>query len=311
MKILVMGAGAVGGYFGARLQEAGEQVVFCARGENLRAMREHGLRVKSPRGDLHMKVTATDRPKDHAPYDLILFCVKAYDTEAAARLLGGCVARGGAILTLQNGIENEDRLCELFGRDSVMGGNARVGVELTAPGRIAHRTTGVIEFGELDGTMSERANRYAEAFRRAQIFGELSPDIRTRRWYKLLWNGAFNVVTTIARCRVGDILDDPDSFKLVRTLMEEILAVARADGAKLSVEHIEELLDHTRRNLRGLKTSTRQDFERGRRLEYDALSGAVMRVARRHGVSVPANETVYALLKLLDVSRNRADSADS
>jgi 2-dehydropantoate 2-reductase len=305
MKILVMGAGAVGGYFGARLQAVGEEVVFCARGENLRALRERGLEVQSFRGDLKLeRVTVTDSPAEHAPYDLILFCVKTYDGEAAARQIEGCLKPGGAILTLQNGVENEARLAELFGKGAVMGGNARVGVELAAPGRIVHHTTGVIQFGELDGADSERARAIAEVFSRAGILGELTPDIRTLRWYKLLWNGAFNVVTTLTRRRVGDLLDDPDGMRLIRTLMEETLSVARADGAALGEQHIEELLEHSRHNLRSLKTSTQQDFERGRRLEYDALSGAVMRTARRYGIAVPATETVYALLKMLDAGRD-------
>jgi 2-dehydropantoate 2-reductase len=299
-----MGAGAVGGYFGARLQEAGEEVVFCARGENLRVMKEHGLSVESFRGDLRLeKVTATADPRESAPYDLILFCVKAYDTDAAAQLIEGCLRPGGAILTLQNGVESESRLAERFGTASVMGGNARVGAELAAPGKIVHHSTGAIEFGELDGSSSARALEIADAFRRAGIFGQLVADIRSRRWYKLLWNSAFNAVTTITRRRVGDLLDDPDGLRLVRTLMEETLAVARADGAALTADHIDELLAHSERNLRGLKTSTHQDFERGKRLEYEALSGAVLRVARRHGVEVPATEAVYALLKLLDAGR--------
>ena len=109
MKILVMGAGAVGNYFGARLQEAGEDVIFCARGENLRVLREKGLEIQSPRGDVAIRVKATGDPREFAPYDLILFCVKAYHTEAAARAIDGCLNAGGAVLTLQNGVESEAR----------------------------------------------------------------------------------------------------------------------------------------------------------------------------------------------------------
>src|SRR5260370_27017850 len=151
MKILVMGAGAVGAYFGARLREAGEDVVLCARGENLRAIREHGLDISSIRGDLRIDVTATDTPRDFAPYDLILFCVKAYDTDAAAQAISGCLNPGGAILTLQNGVENEANLAAIFGRDAVMSGNARVGVAMFAPCIIVHLSTDHIIFRVLDG----------------------------------------------------------------------------------------------------------------------------------------------------------------
>jgi 2-dehydropantoate 2-reductase len=300
MKILVMGAGAVGAYFGVRLHQAGEDVVFGARGSNLRALKEHGLDLKSPRGDFQGPVRATDDPREFAPYDLILFCVKMYDTAAAARSLNGCLAPEGVILTLQNGVESEARLTEYFSREAIMAGCARVGAELVAPGKIVHMTTGVIEFGELDSGETPRARRIADAFRRAGIYGELVDDILTFRWSKLLWNSAFNTVATLTRQRVGEIIEDADGMRLIRTLMNETLAVARASGAKLGPDRIEALLEHSRNNLRALKTSTQQDFERGRRLEYDALSGAVVRAARRHNVAVPAMEAVHATLGLLD-----------
>ena len=300
MKILVMGAGAVGAYFGARLRAAGEDVVLCARGENLRAMRERGLDIISIRGDLKIEVPATDTPREFAPYDLILFCVKAYDTAPAAGAIEGCLKPGGAILTLQNGVENEFYLATIFGRDAVMGGNARVGVEIIAPGKIAHMSTGHIDFGELDGRESQRAKKIAAVFERAGILGQLSADIMTLRWDKLVWNGALNTVATLTRRRVGDILDDPESMKLLRTLMKEIVEVARAEGAKIPDDRIDAYIAHSQKNLRALKTSTQQDLEHGKALEYEALSGAVVRAARRHGISAPANETIYALLRLLD-----------
>jgi 2-dehydropantoate 2-reductase len=300
MKILVMGAGAVGAYFGARLRASGEDVVLCARGENLRAIREHGLDIASIRGDLRIEVAVTDTPRDFAPYDLILFCVKAYDTDDAAQAISGCLKPGGAILTLQNGVENETKLAAIFGRDAVMGGNARVGVEMVAPGKIVHLSTGHIDFGELDGCETDRARKIADVFQRAGILGQVSTDIMTARWDKLIWNGALNTVTTLTRRRVGEILDDPEGLKLLRTLMQEIVSVARPDGAKISDDRIDAYVAHSQKNLRALKTSTQQDLERGKALEYEALSGAVVRAARRHNISVPTVETIYVLLRLLD-----------
>ncbi|MGA7869303.1 MAG: ketopantoate reductase family protein [Candidatus Binatus sp.] len=300
MKILVMGAGAVGAYFGARLRASGEDVVLCARGENLRAIRAHGLDITSIGGDLRIDVSATDTPRDFAPYDLILLCVKAYDTDAAADAISGCLKPGGAILTLQNGVENEVKLAAIFGREAVMGGNARVGVEMVAPGKIVHLSSGHIDFGELDGRETERARKIADVFRRAGILGELSADIMTARWDKLIWNGAFNTVTTLTRRHVGEVLDDPEGVKLLRTMMQEIVNVARAEGARISDDRVEAYFAHSQKNLRALKTSTQQDLVRGKALEYEALSGAVVRAARRHNIDVPAVETVYALLRLLD-----------
>ena len=307
MKILVMGAGAVGAYFGARLQQAGEQVLFCARGEHLRALKDKGLEFESYQGNFSVAVRATGDPRDFAPYDLILFCVKSYDTAAAARSLDGCLNPGGAILTVQNGVENETLLAELFGKDGVMGGNARVGAELVAPGRIVHRTGGLIEFGELDGRDTERAQRIAEMFRRAGIFGELTMRLSTIRWEKLLWNAAFNTVTTLARRKVGDIMDDAGGVELLRALMHEIAAVARAEGVALGDAQVEAQITRSRANLREVRPSTLQDSERGKPLEYEALCGAVVRAARRHQIATPHMDAVYALMKLLD--RNLAQKA--
>jgi 2-dehydropantoate 2-reductase len=305
MKILVMGAGAVGSYFGARLRAVGEDVVLCARGEHQRALRERGLDITSIRGDLRVEVTATDTPRALAPYDLILFCVKAYDTEAAAAALSGCVAPGGAILTLQNGVENEAKLAAIFGRDAVMGGNARVGVEMVAPGKIVHLSSGHIDFGEFDGGETDRAKRIADVFQHAGILGQVSADIMSARWDKLIWNGAFNTVTTLTRRRVGELLDDPEGVKLLRTIMQEIVNVARAEGAKIGDDRVDAYFAHSQKNLRELKTSTQQDLEHGKRLEYEALSGAVVRAARRHGISVPTVEAMYALMRLLDAAAKR------
>ncbi|HUA34559.1 MAG TPA: ketopantoate reductase family protein [Candidatus Binataceae bacterium] len=306
MKILVMGAGAVGSYFGARLAAAGEEVVLCARGSYLTAFRTRGIAIKSICGDLKLdSILATDDPREFEPYDLILFCVKAYDTDAAAKAIEGCLKDGGVILTLQNGVENEERLAAIFGRAAIMGGNARVGVEMIEPGELVHLSSGHIDFGELDGRETERAREMAEAFRRAGILGELTPKIKTLRWDKLVWNGAFNSVATITRCRVGEILDDPEGLRLVTDLMREIIAVARADGAEIEFGRVDSYLAHSQKNLRAIKTSTQQDLERGKRLEFEALAGAVVRAANRHGVAVPIMQTIYALLRLIDGSRAR------
>jgi 2-dehydropantoate 2-reductase len=305
MKILIMGAGAVGLFYGARLQQAGEDVYYCARGENLRVLREHGLEVKSFQGDFKLQVKATDNPREFAPYELILFCVKSYDTVATARLLDGCLGVYGAVMTLQNGVENEAALCTVLPRESVMGGNARVGAELTAPGKLLHTASGMIEFGELDGRETPRAQRMAEAFKRAGVLGQFTRDLKSVRWKKLMGNNGTNTVSALARCTLGEMFADPEGDALVHRLITETAIVGRAEGAKISDEDIETLYNVARgfSNASAIKTSTLQDLERGKRLEYDAISGAVMRAARRHGISVPATETVHALLKLLDAHR--------
>jgi 2-dehydropantoate 2-reductase len=305
MKILVMGAGAVGAYYGAQLQRAGEDVVFCARGANLRALGETGLEIKSFKGDIKLAVTATQDPHEHAPYDLILFAVKSYDTESAARQLNGCLARDGVLMTIQNGVENEEVLCRIFPREAVMGGNSRVGAELIAPGKVLHTAIGEIEFGELDGRKTPRAERIAEVFRRAGILGELTADLLTIRWYKLMGNNSTNSVSALSHTTLGQMLEDADGFNLVRTLMLETLAVGRAEGAKVTDDRVDAQLAMIQKSLNAgaIKTSTLQDLEKGKPLEYEAISGAVLRAARRHNMKVPATETVYTLLKLLEKTR--------
>jgi len=305
MKILIMGAGAVGLFYGARLQRSGEDVYYCARGENLRVLREYGLEVKSFQGDFNLQVKATGDPREFAPYELILFCVKSYDSLATARLLDGCLAEGGAVMTIQNGVENEAALCTVLPRESVMGGNARVGAELTAPGKLLHTASGIIEFGELDGSETPRAQRMAEAFKRAGVFGQFTRDLKSVRWKKLMGNNGTNTVSALARCTLGEMFAEPESDALVLRLINETAMVGRAEGAKISDEDVEALYNVARNfsNASAITTSTLQDLERGKRLEYDAISGAVVRAARRHSLSVPATETVHALLKLLDAHR--------
>ncbi len=305
MKILVMGAGAVGAYYGAQLQRAGADVVLCARGENLRALRENGLEIKSFKGDLKLAVKATGDPREYAPYDLVLFAVKSYDTESAARQLEGCLAQDGVLMTIQNGVENEKVLCRFFPREVVMGGNSRIGAELVAPGKVLHTAIGEIEFGELDGRKTLRAEGIAEVFRRAGILGELTTDLQTIRWYKLMGNNSTNSVSALSHTTLGQMLEDPDGFNLVRTLMLETLAVGRAEGAKVTDDRVDVQLAMIRKSLNAsaIKTSTLQDVEKGKPLEYEAISGAVLRAARRHGMKVPATETVYTLLRLLEKTR--------
>ncbi len=302
MKILVMGAGAIGAFYGAWLQRAGDEVYFCARGEHLRALQASGLEVKSVDGDFHLAVKASSDPREFAPYELILFCVKSQDTISAGKQLAGCLAEGGALLTLQNGVENEARLCEIFPRAQVMGGNARVGAEITAPGKLLHTVGGNAEIGELDGRKTPRALRIAESFRRAGVLGELTEDLLTLRWHKLMGNNGTNTVCTLGRCSVGAAIADPDGAALVRQLFIETVWVGRAEGAKLTEEQADKQLRQMSKypNLNSIRPSTLQDYEKGKRLEYDAITGAILRAARRHGIAVPATEAVHALLKLLD-----------
>ncbi len=283
MKILVMGAGAIGAFYGAWLQRAGDEVYYCARGEHLRALNERGLEVKSVTGDFHLAVKASSDPREFAPYELILFCVKSQDTVSAAKQLVGCLVEGGAVLTLQNGVENEALLCEVFPREQVMGGNARVGAEISAPGKLWHTVGGNAEIGELDGRKTERVLGIGESFRRAGVLGEISEDLVTIRWHKLMGNNGTNTVCTLGRCSVGAALADPEGVKLVRQLFVETVWVGKAEGAKLTEEQADRQIAQMKKypNLMSVRPSTLQDYEKGKRLEYDAITGAILRAAKR------------------------------
>ncbi len=300
MRILVMGAGAIGGYLGCRLQQAGDDVIFCARGENLRALQEHGLAVESPRGNATIRVRAVADPRQCTPYDLVIFAVKSYHTNEAARALVGCLAPEGVVLTVQNGIENEARLVEIFGRSAIMSGNSLVGGELVAPGRIVHTSNGWVELGELDGSMTERLRSLGASFERAGIFAGFMTDWVTARWEKLIGNCAFNTVGALGRCPVGRIMDTPEAVELLRRLMWESLQVAHAEGAKIPETFIDRGLAAAAERLRHNRPSTLQDLERGRPLERDAITGAVLRAAGRHRIEVPVVRAVDALLGLVN-----------
>jgi 2-dehydropantoate 2-reductase len=176
---------------------------------------------------------------------------------------------------------------------------------MIGPGKIVHTAIGEIEFGELDGRKTPRAERIAEVFKRAGILGELTADLLTIRWYKLMGNNSTNSVSALSHTTLGQMLDDTEGYNLVRTLMLETLAVGRAEGANVSDDRVDMQLAMIQKSLNAaaIKTSTLQDLEKGKPLEYEAIAGAVLRAARRHNVKVPATETVYTLLKLLEKTR--------
>jgi 2-dehydropantoate 2-reductase len=302
MKILVMGAGGIGAYYGAKLKLAGEDVYFCARGKHLAAIKSRGLVMRSGKEEMALAIPAADQPLEFAPYDLILFCVKSYDTIAAAQQLKGTLAPGGVIMTLQNGVENESVLCSIFPRESVMGGNARVGAEIAAPGVLVHSAYGYIEFGELDGAETPRALRLEEVFRRAGILGQLTHDLRTIRWIKLMGNNGTNCVCALSHSSLGETLSDPDGYWLTKQLMLETVKVGQAEGARMSPADAENALARLSKisTVDKIRPSTLQDVERGNRLEYDAITGAMIRAAERHGIEVPITRAMHALLKLID-----------
>jgi 2-dehydropantoate 2-reductase len=301
VKIIVMGTGGVGGYFGARLAAAGLEVWFVARGRNLTALRERGLVVRTPTGDVALPaVRAVEWPADAGRGDLILVCVKTYDTEAAAAALRPAVGPDTIVLSLQNGIENEEVLAHVLGLPPLLLALTQIGAELVGPGEVRYYSRGTIVFGEPDGSESPRARSVAALFERAAVPYRLSRRIRIRVWDKLAWNAGFNAVTALTRQTVAGAMAHPGSRAVVAAAMAEVAAVANAQGIGCDPARIEAVLEESRSGLADFKTSMLQDLERGRRLEHDALNGAVLRAADRCGVAVPVNRTLWGLLARLD-----------
>ncbi len=301
MRILVHGAGAVGGYFGALLARGGHDVTFVARGENLAALRARGLTVRLGAETLHLlPVGAVADPAEAPRPELVLVCVKSHDTPAAAAALRPAVGPDTIVLSLQNGIENEDVLARGLGLPPLMVALTRIGVALTAPAVVDYSGRGTIVFGEPDGSESPRAHRAAAAFATAGVPHELRRDILVAAWEKLAWNAGFNAVSTLTRSTVAEVLAQPGSRALVVAAMEEVDAVAVARGIPVRRWRTERVVEESVSGLPDFQTSMLQDLLRGRRLEHDALNGAVVRAGMQAGVPVPVNRTLLALLARLD-----------
>lgn len=300
MRTLVVGAGAVGGYFGGLLAHAGVPVTFVARGANLDALRTHGMRIESAGRTIVARAPAVAEPAEAGRCDLVLVCVKAYDTAAVATALRPVVDAQTIVLSLQNGVENEAALAAALELPPLLGGLTHIGAELVAPGVVRRESGGRIFFGEPDGSRSARVDRLAALFGQAGIDHHVSRHITVMLWDKLAWNAAFNACTAITRRTVGALLATADGMALVRAAMGEVVSVARAVGVPLDPARIEPEIARSAAELGHLRTSMLQDRARGRRLEHDALNGAVLRAAARAGVAAPVNALLFAVLAGLD-----------
>lgn len=298
MRIAIMGSGGVGGYFGGRLALAGEEATFIARGAHLEAIRKNGLQVKSVAGDFHVRPMATHDPAEVGPVDLVLFAVKAYDTEAAGQQIRPMVGPETRVLCVQNGVENEERLERILGKGRVLGGVVHILSTISAPGVIT-QTAGprTLKFGEMDGRVTPRVERLLGVFTRAGIQAELSTRIQVDLWEKFLFICAQGGVTALARLGIGEILACPETAAFYRGVMEEIAAVGRAKGFPLPDDAVDRAMAFARGLQPHMRSSLAHDLSQGNRLEVETLSGAVVRAGREVGVPTPYNFGVYACLK--------------
>ena len=296
MHIAVFGAGAVGGYFGGRLAQAGEEVTFIARGDHLRAMQREGLRVASIAGDFTVKpARATDDAASVGVVDAVLVAVKAWQVPAAAHAMHPLVGPDTVVVPLENGVEAPSQLAAVLGQEHVLGGLCRILSTLVGPGHIRHSgISPTIAFGELDGRRSQRAETLREAFRDAEgVSAVIPPDIRAAMWEKFLFIAALSGVGAVTRAPVGVVRSLPGTRQMLEQAMEEILVVARARGVNLAEEAVVETIGFVDGLPAQGTASMQRDVMVGRPSELESQSGAVVRLGSAAGVETPLHAFIY------------------
>jgi 2-dehydropantoate 2-reductase len=299
MRIAVMGTGGTGGYFGGLLARAGEEVTFIARGAHLEAIRKNGLAIKSVlAGDFTFSATATDNPEDIGPVDFVLFCVKAYDNAVAVDLVRPLIGPQTIVLSVQNGIDNEQQIGKVIGPEHIVGCIAYVSSTVESPGVIAQTAgPGKIIFGEMAGGASPRTEALKDTLQRAGITAELHPDIQTALWQKFMAICGVNGVTALTRLPMGEIMVCEETRNLLKGTMEEVEAVARPSGANLPAGCVQQSIDFFGSLEASMRGSMYYDLAAGRRLELEVLNGTVVRLGDEHGIPTPINFAIYAALK--------------
>jgi 2-dehydropantoate 2-reductase len=299
MRIAVVGAGGVGGGFGAALAKAGGDVTFIARGAHLAAMKRAGLKIQSPRGDIHLLPTqATDDPAAIGPVDVVLFCVKLWDIESAGEKIKPLIGPDTAVITLQNGIDAPERLIPILGRSAVMGGVAQLSASIVAPGVIQQVGTFMrMVFGEFDGGRSKRAEDFLALCLKAGFDASLSEQILTDLWMKFILLAGNAGIMSLARQPIGALRDDPDLRPIFRAAYQETIDVGRAKGVALPPDALDRILESTKHLPPLMKASMALDLDRGNRLEVPWLNGKVAELGRQLGVPTPTHSMIYAMLK--------------
>ncbi|HEX2025901.1 MAG TPA: 2-dehydropantoate 2-reductase [Actinomycetota bacterium] len=300
MRIAVFGVGGVGGYVGARLAEAGEDVVLIARGAHLRAIREHGLHLESIAGDAHVRPSlATDDPAEAGNVDSVIAATKTWQLPDAARTMGPLIGADTTVVPLLNGVEAADVLAEALGPEPVVGGLCGMISFLAGPGRVRH--TGAepwVTIGELDGKVTDRVRSIEAALSRCRgLKVALSDRIRVELWEKLAFITATGGVGAVTRAPIGAFRDVPETRALLEAAMREVVEVARARGVPVGDHVVAERMSFVDRLEAHGTASMQRDIMAGRRSELDELNGAVVRLGREAGVDTPVHSAIYAALR--------------
>lgn len=299
MRIAVVGTGGVGGGYGAALAKAGADVTFIARGAHLAAMKRDGLRLLSPRGDIHLVPTqATDNPAEIGQVDIVLFCVKLWDVESAGERIKPLLGPDTAVIPLQNGIDAHERLIPILGPRAVMGGVAQISASITAPGTVTQVGTFMrMVFGEFDGSQSKRGKDFLALCRQAGFEAHLSENILTDLWMKFILLASNAGMMALARQPIGALREDPDMRPIFRAAYQEVIEVGRAKGVTIPADALERTAEMTAHFPPNMKASMALDLDRGNRLEVPWLSGKVVELGRQFGIATPTHSMMYAMLK--------------
>jgi 2-dehydropantoate 2-reductase len=299
MRVAVIGAGGVGGAFGAALAKAGADVTFVARGAHLKAMRETGLRIEGGRGETVVSpAQATDDPATIGPVDFVLFCVKLWDVESAGAAIKSLVGPTTAVIPLQNGIDASERLIPILGAQAVMGGVAQISATIAEPGVIRQVGNFMrLVFGELEGGKSARGETFLALCQKAGFDATHSDQILTDLWMKFILLATNAAMTAATRTPVGLLRDDPDIEPLFARAYAEVAAVGRARGVKIPADAVERTIGFNRSAPPTMMASMAHDLIRGNRIELPWLSGKVVSLGRELGVPTPVHEVLYAVLK--------------
>jgi 2-dehydropantoate 2-reductase len=299
MRMAVMAAGAVGGYFGGRMAAAGHDVTFIARGAHRDAIRRDGLRIESALGDLHLKdLNVTDDPKQVGPVDVVLFAVKLWDTETAGEQTRPLVGSHTRVITLQNGVDSVERLAPILGDDVTIGGATYIVTTIAKPGVIRH--TGAraeVRCGRLDRRPDAVLAGYVQQMKAANIEITLTDHMLLDIWKKFVLLSGTSGITASTRRPLGVIRDDEDMRAFFYRLMRETIRVGRAAGVEFPPDFAAELDRWVASFPPTMKASMANDLDAGRRLELDWLAGKIVALGRKYGIATPGHEAVYAILK--------------
>lgn len=300
MRVGIVGAGAVGGFFGALLARAGHQVVFLARGKHLEVMRENGIHIKGENVEFSEQGEFTDNLRDLSTSDLLLFCVKANSTKQLAEELQPLIKEDAKVLTLQNGVDNEEILADVYGSERVFSCATYIQASIDEPGVISQYGRVQLVIGELVEEAREVCGGIVETFKRAGIDTRHSSKIMFRKWSKLLWNITFNPLSAISTATVGEILDDPYLLKTAEAICWEAIDVAIGSGIELERERTFETIFNNAEIARAHHTSMLQDRLKGKPMEVESIIGYVRHKAEELEKNVPTIHAIYSVLNYLN-----------